>query len=143
MGTHLRSTPSAGFSLIELLLVVAIIGILGGVAVGITPGIIQTQPRARRGAQQLGAFLKRTREMAISRRRNIEIRVHRAQPGPERRSARCPIRRTRPAPTVARDDATSKAGSSIRQFAGAAATRPISSAPPAPIDPAARRRRTR
>ncbi len=61
-----------GFSLIELLMVVAILAILGGIAIGVTPGVIQTA-KGQSGAQQLSAFLKRTRETAISRRRNIEI----------------------------------------------------------------------
>jgi prepilin-type N-terminal cleavage/methylation domain-containing protein len=62
-----------GFSLVELLMVVAIMAILAGVAIGITPGIIQSA-KGQSGAQQLSGFLKRHREMAISRRRNIEIR---------------------------------------------------------------------
>jgi prepilin-type N-terminal cleavage/methylation domain-containing protein len=71
VGIHLRS--ERGFSLIELLLVVALIGVLSAVAIGITPGIIQSV-KGSGGATQVGSFLKRTREVAISRRRNIEIR---------------------------------------------------------------------
>ena len=56
-------------------MVVAILGILGGIAIGVTPGIINTA-KGQSGAQQLASFLKRHREMAISRRRNIEISVH-------------------------------------------------------------------
>jgi prepilin-type N-terminal cleavage/methylation domain-containing protein len=71
MARRLRSHH--GFTLIELLTVVAIIGILASVAIGVTPGIIATT-KASSNTAQLTSFLKRTREMAISRRRNIEIR---------------------------------------------------------------------
>jgi len=67
-----RARHAQGFSLIELLIVVAIIGVLASVAIGITPSIIQTA-KGQAGAQQLASFLKRHRELAISRRRNIEI----------------------------------------------------------------------
>jgi prepilin-type N-terminal cleavage/methylation domain-containing protein len=67
-----RVRAAQGFSLVELLMVVAILAILGGIAIGVTPGVIQVA-KGQSGAQQLSAFLKRTRETAISRRRNIEI----------------------------------------------------------------------
>lgn len=68
-----RARSDRGFSVLELLMVVTIIAILAGVAVGVTPSIIQTA-KGQSGSAQLSAFLKRTRELAISRRRNIEIR---------------------------------------------------------------------
>jgi prepilin-type N-terminal cleavage/methylation domain-containing protein len=71
MARQVRSAH--GLSVIELLMVVAIVGILASVAIGITPGIITTT-KSSSGTAQMTAFLKRTREMAISRRRNIEIR---------------------------------------------------------------------
>jgi prepilin-type N-terminal cleavage/methylation domain-containing protein len=67
-----RTRPTKGFSLLELLMVVAILGILASIAIGVTPGIIRTA-KGQAGAQQLSGFLKRTREAAISRRRNIEV----------------------------------------------------------------------
>jgi prepilin-type N-terminal cleavage/methylation domain-containing protein len=67
-----RVRTAQGFSIIELLMVVAIIAVLAAVAIGVTPGIIQTA-KGQSGAAQLAAFLKRNRELAISRRRNIEI----------------------------------------------------------------------
>lgn len=68
--TRVRSAH--GFSVIELLMVVAILGVLAAVAFGVTPSVIQTA-KGQSGAAQLNAFLKRNRELAISRRRNIEI----------------------------------------------------------------------
>jgi prepilin-type N-terminal cleavage/methylation domain-containing protein len=72
-GVRAASAAESGFSLVELLAVVAIIGILASVAIGVTPSIINTS-KATSGTAQMTAFLKRTREMAISRRRNIEVR---------------------------------------------------------------------
>jgi prepilin-type N-terminal cleavage/methylation domain-containing protein len=67
-----RARAAQGFSLVELLMVVAIIAILGGIAMGVTNDVIRTA-KGKSGAQQLASFLKRHRELAISRRRNIEI----------------------------------------------------------------------
>jgi prepilin-type N-terminal cleavage/methylation domain-containing protein len=67
-----RARASQGFTLLELLVVVAIVGILAAVAIGVMPNVIG-MAKAESGAQQLGAFLNRYREQAISRRRNIEI----------------------------------------------------------------------
>ena len=67
-----RARSAQGFSLIEMLMVVAIMCILGGIAMGVTSDVIRTS-KGKSGAQQLASFLKRHREMAVSRRRNIEI----------------------------------------------------------------------
>jgi prepilin-type N-terminal cleavage/methylation domain-containing protein len=70
---HLARARSAqGFTLVEMLMVVAIIAILGGIAMGVTNDMIKSA-KGKSGSQQLAGFLKRHREMAISRRRNIEI----------------------------------------------------------------------
>jgi hypothetical protein len=53
-------------------MVVAIVAIISGIAVGVTPSIIGLA-KGQSAAAQLNAFLKRTRELAISRRRNIEV----------------------------------------------------------------------
>ncbi len=68
-----RWRANRGFTVLELLMVVAIVAVLASVAIGVTPGILQTA-KGQSSAHQLSSFLKRTREMAISRRRNIEVR---------------------------------------------------------------------
>jgi prepilin-type N-terminal cleavage/methylation domain-containing protein len=69
---RLRARSAPGFSLIELLMVVAIVGVLAAIAIGVTPAALRTTKGAA-AAQQLSGFIKRTRELAISRRRTIEI----------------------------------------------------------------------
>lgn len=56
----------------ELLIVVALIGILASVAIGVTPGIINVS-KGQSGASQVSSVLRRAREMAISRRRNVRV----------------------------------------------------------------------
>jgi prepilin-type N-terminal cleavage/methylation domain-containing protein len=70
--TMARARASHGFTLVEMVMVVAILAILSGVAIGVSQTMVNNA-KGQAGAQQLSAFLKRTREMAVSRRRNIEI----------------------------------------------------------------------
>lgn len=56
----------------ELLVITGIISVLAGVAVGVTSTVVRMR-RGESGAQQLDAFLKRHREMAVARRRDVEI----------------------------------------------------------------------
>ena len=65
-----RARRDGGFSLLEVL--IALVGILAAVAIGITPEIVRST-KGQAGVQELSAFLKRHRELAVSRRRNIEI----------------------------------------------------------------------
>jgi prepilin-type N-terminal cleavage/methylation domain-containing protein len=67
-----RVRSAQGFSLIELIIVVAMIGVLASIAIGVTPGIINTA-KGQGGAAQVSAALRRAREMAISRRRNVRV----------------------------------------------------------------------
>lgn len=62
-----------GFTLVEILVTMAVLSILAGVGIGVTTTIVR-MTRGESGAQQLDAFLKRHRELAIARRRDIEIR---------------------------------------------------------------------
>lgn len=105
-----------GFTILEILVVVAIIGILAGVGVGVTTTLVR-MTRGESGAQQLDAFLKRHREMAVARRRDIEVRflppnqvqsAQRAVPDPPAAT---------PAPTVL-ETMTFEGGITFRLFAG-------------------------
>lgn len=62
-----------GFTLLELIVVAGIIGMLAAVALGVTSNVVRSA-RGEAGAQQLDAFLRRHRELAVARRRDIEIR---------------------------------------------------------------------
>lgn len=72
-GARTGHSSEQGFSLLELVLVVTIVCTLTGIAVGLTPSIVRAA-RGDSGAQALDAFLKRSRETAIGRRRDIEVR---------------------------------------------------------------------
>jgi prepilin-type N-terminal cleavage/methylation domain-containing protein len=69
---RVRRGSAHGFSLVELLIVVAILGVLASIAIGVTPGIINTS-KGQSGASQVTAALRRAREMSISRRRNVRV----------------------------------------------------------------------
>jgi prepilin-type N-terminal cleavage/methylation domain-containing protein len=67
-----RAKTAQGFSLVELLTVVAMIGVLASIAIGITPGIINST-KGQGGASEVSAALRRAREVSISRRRNVRV----------------------------------------------------------------------
>lgn len=61
-----------GFTLVEMLVVVAVAGVLAAVAIGMSTTSVRMS-KGEAGAAQLDGFLKRHREMALARRRDIEI----------------------------------------------------------------------
>ncbi len=61
-----------GFSLIELLIVIALTGILAGVAVAIAPGVLKSV-KGEGASTHVSTFLMRARDLAVSKRRNIQI----------------------------------------------------------------------
>jgi prepilin-type N-terminal cleavage/methylation domain-containing protein len=67
-----RARSAQGFTLVEMIMVVAILAILSGLAIGVSQTMVRSA-KGQAGAQQLAGFLKRTKEMAVSRRRNIEV----------------------------------------------------------------------
>ncbi len=68
-----RVDGQRGFSLPEMLVVMAVVAILSGVAVGVTPTIIASV-RGESGMRQVAKLLTNARETAITRRRNVEVR---------------------------------------------------------------------
>jgi prepilin-type N-terminal cleavage/methylation domain-containing protein len=62
-----------GFTLLEMLVVVALIMIVSGVAAAITPGVIRAV-KGNSATMQAKAFLDRVREVAVTKRRNIDVR---------------------------------------------------------------------
>ena len=127
VGKHLLRSQR-GFTILELLMVMAIIGVLAGVAIGVTPSIIESAKGAS-GAQQLDGFLKRTREAAISRRRNIRIQFM----APDRiQSALMPVPGVPGGPTVL-ETMPLEGGIGFRQFAEVTADTPDAFGDAAPV----------
>lgn len=61
-----------GFTLVEMMIVVAVAGVLAAIAIGMSTTAVRMS-KGEAGAAQLDGFLKRHREMALARRRDIEI----------------------------------------------------------------------
>jgi hypothetical protein len=61
-----------GASLVEMVITAAILITITGIGIGVSSTLLR-MTRGESGAQQLDAFLRRHREMAVARRRDIEI----------------------------------------------------------------------
>lgn len=62
-----------GFTLLEIMLVVAIMGTLFAMAIGVSPSFLRAA-RAEAGMTQAIETMRTAREIAISQRRNVELR---------------------------------------------------------------------
>jgi prepilin-type N-terminal cleavage/methylation domain-containing protein len=67
-----RGSSPAGFSLLEVLVVVGLVGVLSAITAMVMP-IALASARADSGASQIMAVLRVAREEAISQRRNIRV----------------------------------------------------------------------
>jgi prepilin-type N-terminal cleavage/methylation domain-containing protein len=67
-----RSRAAAGFSVTELLTVLAIIAVGSAMATMIVPGVVRFG-RMDSGSQQVAGIIRQAREEAIAKRRNIEV----------------------------------------------------------------------
>lgn len=63
----------AGFSLLEVLVVVAVLGTVAGMAMMVSP-VYSKHARAEGGISQVVDVMRLAREVAISQRRNVEVR---------------------------------------------------------------------
>jgi prepilin-type N-terminal cleavage/methylation domain-containing protein len=67
-----RISDQAGFSLLEVLVVVGILGALAGMAMMVSPAYSR-HARAEAGISQVLDVMRSAREVAISQRRNVEV----------------------------------------------------------------------
>jgi type II secretion system protein H len=63
---------SSGFSLIELLVVVGVIGVAAAITLMVMPGVLKTT-KADSALERIGSVLRTAREQAISQRRLIRV----------------------------------------------------------------------
>jgi prepilin-type N-terminal cleavage/methylation domain-containing protein len=63
---------SAGFSMIELLVVVGLIGVTAAITLMVMPGAVKSA-RADSGLERVGSVLRTAREQAISQRRLVRV----------------------------------------------------------------------
>jgi prepilin-type N-terminal cleavage/methylation domain-containing protein len=70
--THRAAGREAGFTLVELLVVVGLIGVLAAVTVMMMPGAVLSA-KADGGAARVVSVLRSARELAIAQRRNVRV----------------------------------------------------------------------
>jgi len=70
---HSGLRDEAGFTLLEIMVVVALLGTLAAMAIMVSPSLTQ-HARAEAGISQVLDALRLGREAAISQRRNVEVR---------------------------------------------------------------------
>jgi prepilin-type N-terminal cleavage/methylation domain-containing protein len=68
-----RVRDEAGFTLLEIMVVVGLMGVLAAMAIMVSPAFTQTA-RADSGITQALDAIRSAREVAISQRRNVELR---------------------------------------------------------------------
>ncbi len=68
-----RGRSESGFTLLEILVVVGLIGVMAGMAMLVSPSFVRSSRADAASAQVLDA-IRAAREVAISQRRNVELR---------------------------------------------------------------------
>jgi prepilin-type N-terminal cleavage/methylation domain-containing protein len=69
---HSRLANQAGFTLLELLVVVGLMGVVAAMAMMVSPALTQTK-RSDSGMEQALDAIRSAREVAISQRRNVRL----------------------------------------------------------------------
>ena len=69
---HSRLANEAGFTLLELLVVVGLMGVVAAMAMMVSPALTQTK-RSDSGMEQALDAIRSAREVAISQRRNVRL----------------------------------------------------------------------
>src|SRR5262245_35684562 len=71
---HPRLVDQAGFTLLEVMVVVGLMGVLAAMAIMVSPAFTQTK-RSDSGLEQALDAIRSAREVAISQRRNVRLNI--------------------------------------------------------------------